>query len=419
MKTAALSLAAVFAAPDSVDVLSEIELATAIDELATAIEVEDRRRVETEGYDWLGNGFCNAGYYAGQNAADATLAKCAAKCDSEEMCRFFALKEGHTCSRYTIQADSCGNRIHGHADHVSYAKKTNVLEDFEKLGPGHCNSGYYAGWNAADATLEKCSAKCNSEPECYFFSLNVGVTCSRYTSLAGQCEGRQSQENHITYEKKHHADGFVELGNGHCNAGYYAGWNAADATLQACAARCNSESNCMFFSLWAGQTCARYTSGAGICGPRSWGHDNYVTYAKESLVPKNYEELGNGHCASGYYAGWNVADATLSACAQRCDEEAECMFFSLWEGNTCSRYTSFAAGCTYRPYEGGYVSYMKKVLRRLEAPVQDGEIRIIRKQIKSTDTDYEDADEADTLKDFEGVEDFMDEDLEEAEEAIL
>eukprot|EP00854_Cymbomonas_tetramitiformis_P032309 gene32309-40929_t len=39
------------------------------------------------------------------------------------------------------------------------------------------------------------------------------------------------------------------MGTGHCEAGYYAGWNSADATLEACKARCTEEAQCLFFAL--------------------------------------------------------------------------------------------------------------------------------------------------------------------------
>ena len=56
---------------------------------------------------------------------------------------------------------------------------------------------------------------------------------------------------------------FVKLGTGFCGAGFYAGWNAADAaTLETCKAKCRSEPTCQFFALknWpGGGTCSRYT----------------------------------------------------------------------------------------------------------------------------------------------------------------
>lgn len=58
------------------------------------------------------------------------------------------------------------------------------------LGVGYCNEGYYAGWDAQDATLDNCMAKCNSEAQCVAFSLVVGHTCSRYNFAAGYCSYR-------------------------------------------------------------------------------------------------------------------------------------------------------------------------------------------------------------------------------------
>ena len=74
-----------------------------------------------------------------------------------------------------------------------------------ELGAGVCSSGYYAGWDPVDATVDGCSAKCLSEPKCAFAALLDGDTCSRYNSTAGSCNpldvigGKKGE--HITYAK--------------------------------------------------------------------------------------------------------------------------------------------------------------------------------------------------------------------------
>ncbi|KAK3274591.1 hypothetical protein CYMTET_17236 [Cymbomonas tetramitiformis] len=64
------------------------------------------------------------------------------------------------------------------------------------------------------------------------------------------------------------------MGTGYCEAGYYAGWNSADATLEACKARCTEEAQCLFFALKEAHTCSRYNSGAGDCSSGQ-GNDVY------------------------------------------------------------------------------------------------------------------------------------------------
>lgn len=73
---------------------------------------------------------------------------------------------------------------------------------YKRLGTGYCNSGYYAGWEKQDATLEKCKAKCSSEDKCVAFSLKEGHTCSRYNKKAGECSNRKhGHGDHVSYLK--------------------------------------------------------------------------------------------------------------------------------------------------------------------------------------------------------------------------
>ena len=59
--------------------------------------------------------------------------------------------------------------------------------------------------------------------------------------------------------------------------------------------------------------------------------------------------MGKGYCPTGYYRGWDLdADhATMDAekCAILCNEEPECLYFSVRPFKTCSRYNSGAGDC--------------------------------------------------------------------------
>ncbi|EOD05449.1 hypothetical protein EMIHUDRAFT_199199 [Emiliania huxleyi CCMP1516] len=70
-----------------------------------------------------------------------------------------------------------------------------------EMGPGHCPTGYYAGWDASIATEELCKAQCLAEDECMFASLKVGHTCSRYNSNAGNCDPLIGTD-HTTWAKQ-------------------------------------------------------------------------------------------------------------------------------------------------------------------------------------------------------------------------
>ena len=79
-----------------------------------------------------------------------------------------------------------------------------ALQNYNHMGKGHCDSGYYKGWgNDADqATMdaEKCAVHCNEEPECVYFAVNPLYTCSRYDINAGDCPSNLDV-NHELYKK--------------------------------------------------------------------------------------------------------------------------------------------------------------------------------------------------------------------------
>jgi hypothetical protein len=63
---------------------------------------------------------------------------------------------------------------------------------------GFCLSGFYAGWDAAEATMQACIALCASEPQCRFAALRPGLSCSRYDERAGACD-EGGDELHMLY----------------------------------------------------------------------------------------------------------------------------------------------------------------------------------------------------------------------------
>lgn len=87
---------------------------------------------------------------------------------------------------------------------------------------------------------------------------------------------------------------YTRLGSGWCDAGYYAGWDKNDATLENCMAKCNSEAKCHAFSLSVGRTCSRYDSRAGSCSHRPNGQNDHVSFLKEggNSVQNTVQSLG-------------------------------------------------------------------------------------------------------------------------------
>ncbi|CAE7611602.1 unnamed protein product [Symbiodinium natans] len=143
-------------------------------------------------------------------------------------------------------------------------------------------------------------------------------------------------------------EGFNNLGNGHCDSGYYTTHHGE--TFQSCAALCNRDSNCKFISVVNGIYCAFYDT--TDCGLRIHHKHEYTSYQKvdyRKRVP-NYSYLGWGYCKNHYLRGWVAADAiSFQACADKCDEEADCKYFALFKDHTCSRYSAQAQdGCASR-----------------------------------------------------------------------
>ena len=90
----------------------------------------------------------------------------------------------------------------------------------------------------------------------------------------------------------------------------------------------------------------------------------YLERGKQDTELQNYEHLGIGHCATGYYKGWtdDADHAIMDAekCAAHCDKEPECLYFAVNPSNSCSRYNSVAGSCTMIS-EQNHELYKKKV----------------------------------------------------------
>merc|ERR1712051_920724 len=181
--------------------------------------------------------------------------------------------------------------------------KVATIDKFTKMDNSkHCSTGYYRGWgndpNRHTMTAERCAEICDSEPDCLFFSVMVGQTCSRYNSGANGCKARRG-EKHQTYSKAPveltppqeetpivaTIDKFTKMDDSkHCSTGYYRGWgndpNRHTMTAERCAEICDSEPECLFFSVMVRQTCSRYNSGANGCKVRHG--KQHQTYAKNT-----------------------------------------------------------------------------------------------------------------------------------------
>ena len=76
------------------------------------------------------------------------------------------------------------------------------------LGIGHCDAGYYAGWDDKGLESRKaCEALCLSEEQCTYAAWQHGKTCSRYYGEA--CNLDRTAKNFEKHEllKKQHSPG--------------------------------------------------------------------------------------------------------------------------------------------------------------------------------------------------------------------
>ena len=69
----------------------------------------------------------------------------------------------------------------------------------ELFGQGHCESGYYAGWDGKGLdSQDACNYVCLEEPECTYAAWYGGQTCSRYNEA--DCKLKEDA-NHVTFKK--------------------------------------------------------------------------------------------------------------------------------------------------------------------------------------------------------------------------
>mmetsp|Transcript_3113 Transcript_3113/g.9211 ORF Transcript_3113/g.9211 Transcript_3113/m.9211 type:complete len:584 (+) Transcript_3113:3-1754(+) len=132
-----------------------------------------------------------------------SLDECKQLCSSSPTCRSFAYFDGdcHLKDRCVQPGDPMVSK----SDFRTYFRPCSVpAESYERLGPGYCPHGYYAGGDPKEAVdLATCEAKCSSERRCRFVALRVKDTCSRYGSEANGCLSRtMGLKDHVTYRRR-------------------------------------------------------------------------------------------------------------------------------------------------------------------------------------------------------------------------
>ena len=73
----------------------------------------------------------------------------------------------------------------------------------------------------------------------------------------------------------------VHFATGHCDAGYYAGWDKKGLeTRESCDAVCLSEAQCTYAAWQLGYTCSRFNKKECNLNPSDEGFEKHVTFKK-------------------------------------------------------------------------------------------------------------------------------------------
>ena len=74
----------------------------------------------------------------------------------------------------------------------------------------------------------------------------------------------------------------VHFATGHCDAGYYAGWDKKGLeTRESCDAVCLSETQCTYAAWQLGHTCSRFKNKECNLNPSAAGFDKHETFKKQ------------------------------------------------------------------------------------------------------------------------------------------
>ncbi|CAE7039175.1 unnamed protein product [Symbiodinium microadriaticum] len=111
---------------------------------------------------------------------------------------------------------------------------------------------------------------------------------------------------------------FTFHGDGFCDAGYYAGWGAAESrSLESCKIACSADPSCTFISFKEGITCSRFDATAGTCRQLQSPKDGYSTYQKVWECDWSHAELLKGYRCIENFENWKGGskEAMLSFCS--------------------------------------------------------------------------------------------------------
>eukprot|EP00435_Cladocopium_sp_Y103_P046300 s332_g13.t1 len=252
---------------------------------------------------------------------------CAAKCLSENACRFFTYRPSNKiCSRY--DSSTC-DLIHPTEDHATYRREIAPMTGFEYMGLGYCTSPAYNSSRPVDYKKD-CAALCNSEEQCKFFAYRAkSKRCNRYDSdtcalpvpepdKAADDSGFATYRREITFPM----DGFEYMSPAYCTSPAYNSSRHVNYKKD-CAALCNSEEHCKFFAYRAkSKRCNRYDSDTcafqnarwWLSARRTWELDPGLSSSSSALTSVPVRAAAFSNMAAD--APWDDVEALIVASCQ-------------------------------------------------------------------------------------------------------
>jgi hypothetical protein len=187
---------------------------------------------------------------------------------------------------------------------------------------GDCAGNDIWGLYRDRTTLKECARLCSSDPSCQAFMFYNNHRCYPKTKTCGTTS--KTNKLNVFYDKV--PSGYA-MRPGDCSGNDIWSLYANSVTRQLCAQRCDSSSTCNAFMHYNNHRCYPKRKG---CGETSLSNSLNVFYDK---VPMGYA-LRPGDCSGNDI--WTIHGfVSLSECANRCSNDANCISFMYFDGKEC------------------------------------------------------------------------------------
>lgn len=188
---------------------------------------------------------------------------------------------------------------------------------------GKCPSGNnYLSLTRHRTNLTECARLCSSSPLCQAFVFHNNRRCypnAKTCGITSKCKSRN-----VFYDK---VPSGYSMRPGDCGGNDIWALYRNDVTRQECAQICDSSPTCNAFMHYDNHRCYPKTKG---CGVTSLSNSLNIFYDK---VPDGYA-LRPGDCPGNDISGIH-GFVPLSECANRCNNDDNCISFMYFDGKEC------------------------------------------------------------------------------------